>query len=39
MSPASPARRFGQFACRITIPNDLDAPLDEADLSECEGGA
>ena len=39
LSPATPtARRFGQLAGRITVPDDFDAPMDPADLALWEGG-
>jgi prevent-host-death family protein len=39
LSPATPTpRRFGQLAGKITVPDDFDAPLDEADLALWEGG-
>lgn len=39
LSPAVPLpRRFGQLAGRFTIPDDFDAPVDDADLALWEGG-
>lgn len=38
LSPAIPTpRRFGQLAGQIMIPDDFDAPLDEAELALWEG--
>lgn len=38
LSPATPTpRRFGQLAGQIVIPDDFDAPLDEAELALWEG--
>ncbi|KHO22126.1 type II toxin-antitoxin system Phd/YefM family antitoxin [Mycolicibacterium setense] len=38
LSPATPTpRRFGQLAGRFVIPEDFDAPLDEAELALWEG--
>lgn len=40
LSPAIPTpRRFGQLAGQIAIPDDFDAPLDEAELAVWEGDA
>ena len=37
-STEAKARRFGQLAGRITVPDDFDAPMDPADLTLWEGG-